>query len=175
MKRAEIAKGGTTRPVTVETAAGKATFQRSNASLATLELEYRIPGLKVDLSRASLQEGVEAICKLETRLVRDALRHLGGALAAQLSDEGTDPVIRREGSHEEERTWQDQRTALVVDPTHHYTRDTLKGYKGASDQRIVEESVRQMIDQRERGIRQVYSRLLAAVQAKREGAGGREQ
>jgi hypothetical protein len=175
MKRDEIAKGRASGPVAVETATGKATFQRSDASLATLELEYRIPGLQVDLSRASLQEGVEAICQLEIRLVRDALRSLGGELAAQLSDEGTDPVIRRNGLHDEERTWQHQRTALIVDPTRHYTTDTLKGYKGASDQRIVEESVRLMIDQREQSIRQVYAQLLADVQAKREGIARQEQ
>src|SRR4051812_37404356 len=101
-------------PTTTQAAHGRASFVRSGPSRAFLEVEYRTPELHVDLSAATLEEGIEQVCEREVAGMRASLGDLGSARGEQLSDGGGEPLVRRRWTDREQRTWSVSGGALDI-------------------------------------------------------------
>ena len=171
MRNVIAPSGHDSAPVTVQTAHGRAEFERTDPAAANLVLEYEISELQAaipDASDAGLQKAVEEACRQEVEQMRDTLRSLGDALAAQLSDEGYDPAVAQQSDDNDRRTWIDRRTEFVVDPSDCRSVTQLDGYRGSSDSRLVRKTVEVTIAHRELHIRDLYQRMLADVTALRK-------
>ncbi len=155
--------------VSAQSGAGRASFRRLGPGAVVIDVEHRATGGTADLPDGDLQAGVVELCEREVGEMRRTLTGLGEELAAQLSDDGRDPVIRREWDEEWTRSWRDDRTAFTVRGATTRVQETMTGYDGASDAGLVRGTVSLMIEQRERNIREMYAKILADA-AERRGA-----
>jgi len=153
--------------VTAQTADGSASLRRTGDGTLELDIEYRVEDATAELPAGDLQAGVAALCEREIGTMRRALAELGDAVADQLSDDGSDAVIRRDWDDEWSRSWRDDRTAFTVRSATTRVRETLIGYEGVSEARLVRGTVSLMIEQRERNIREMYAKILADAAAGR--------
>lgn len=153
--------------VTAEVDGGKAAFRRTGGSAATLEIDYDVQAQTAELPNGDLLSGVVDLCNREIDTMRQSLSGIGEALASQLSEDGKDVHITREWNNRDNRTWNDGRTSFTVDGSHSRMTENLNGFEGASDAKLVRESVGLLIEQRQENIRDVYGRILLDAYAKR--------
>jgi len=157
-------------PISVQTANGRAEFNRTAPTAAELVLEYKVSGIDADIENASdvaLRQAVADACRQEIEQMRAALRALGDGLCEQLSEEGSDPDIDQTTNYDDSRMWTDRRTELAIDPSEYHSKTRLDGYEGAADARLVRKTVEITILDREQQIRQLYDNILAGVASKR--------
>lgn len=162
--------GDNPSPISVQTANGRAEFERVDPKSAKLVLDYEVDALEVqvpDASDEALRRAIEETCQQEIERMRASLHGLGDALAEQLSDEGRDPAIDHTTNYKESRTWTDGRTQFLVDPSAYHSETQLDGYEDASDARLVRQTVAVTVQQRELHIRELYRNMLADVSAAR--------
>ena len=170
MRNAVSPGGDTPSPVTVQTAKGRAEFHRTDPASARLVLDYEADSVEAPISDASdeaLQTAVKNACQQEIERMRVALHELGDAVADQLSDEGVDPRIEHTTNYDESRTWTARQTDFVVDPSAYHSDTKLDGYKGASDARLVRQTVAITVAHREQHIHKLYRDILADATAAR--------
>ena len=151
------------QPISIRLPDGTASFHRVDPTRAVWELEYRTPRLEVDLTRSPIDEAVALACERDVAHTRSSLEKIGFHLAARLNDDGRNPSVSRKWNNDEERTWSDRGTTLVVQPMRFRVKDSLNGYEGASDAHLVQEHVRLVIEQREENIRNIYHQILNDV------------
>ena len=150
-------------PASVRLPDGQISFARSNSTKASLRIVQFTSAVHVDLTQQSLEEGLDKACAKEIDQVRTSLESLGLHLASRLSDEGRTPVVSRTWRNNEERTWSDHGSALVIQPTTFRLHEELNGYEGASDSELVHAHIRLLIQQRVENIRMVYRQILNDV------------
>jgi hypothetical protein len=156
-------------PLAVETAQGRLAFHRTGESQAALEVEYRTPGLLVHFEGPSPEAGVEAACAHEIVLMRATLAQLGETLAGQLSDEGKPTRVTRQWKNSEERDWAVGDGAFQVQGTRYSAKERIQVGEGTSEAKLVQETVRLLIEQREENIRHIYGQILSDQRLQRSG------
>ena len=153
-------------PVSADVNQAQIEFHHTDADSAVLALEYRVPGKAVSVEATDIQRGVAAVCEVEVASMRVALRAAGGTLAAQLNDDGKEPVVTLKTIDDDHRQWLDAGAEFLVRPSSYQSETVLQGIEGVSDARLVQQTIELTIAHRERSIRKLYAKILADASAK---------